>query len=484
MTRGQGRVRRRVAALMTGALMLGGLAAVGVAGVAQAAPTYPEFIQVDQNPSQLVFDSATEHLTLVQEMDDPEEWNLVSAVAMICMPSGAVQCDRPSQFAARTDWLRWTGERQLGQQRFLTFEGNIPNPVRHFSYYFELTYRPSPTSGLQTVSNYYVYTYEGVNYYSFNDVYAYGDTRLTISGPERIPTGSALNLTGTMECYGRVGYKAPDYGWVDVEFRANENEDWTYMGGSSTYNQATGAWTYRNLAVGMTGDWRAVGSGDQCVNGNSRALHVEAGTGEPPEPPAGPVLPGIPGLEVADVTSTTAVLDWAPPTENAAGITGYRFGWESESGLPVPSWSKVYSVRAEDPFVMTNLNPDSDYTMWVEAVTARGTGDRATVQVHTDAAIRPPTDTTVGKPGRVWGVKGVAGNHKARISWHPPRRDGGTAVNRYQVKRFNAGSKFTTRQSVLFRGLRNGKTYRFYVRAHNAAGWGPWSRIVQVRPHR
>lgn len=469
------------------------LAIAGLSGVvtpAQAATTHPEFVSANTTPDYVIFNSDSEHLKIVQKMDDPPDWNIYRAEARICTEKAAQSngCNQPGDFSTAPSWLEYKGATQAAQNRYLTFEGNVPNTYagdvnRHFSYYFVITYKP-PSGPLQEVSGYTTYTYASGTYYYFPGVSMYGASRTTISGPAKIATGSALTLSGKLTCYGRVGFKAPDYGWVYVQFRLKGETDWNHMGGVSSYNRATGAWKYTNLAVGADGAWRAVGSGDRCISVTSTPLFVHAGDGPPPPSPPPPPVPGAPDLSVGETTSTTAALNWSPPS-NTAGITGYRFGWTSSNGLPVPSWNDVYNTTVASPFVMTNLNPDTTYTMYVEAVTNKGPGERATVSVHTTEPVASPTKVLY-LPGAPQFPKARPGKRKVLLTWATPAPLANTArVNAYQV--YRPGFARVVGASVhgyVFKGLKKKRTYTFYVRAHNKDGWGPWTRGVRVRIRR
>jgi hypothetical protein len=97
----------------------------------------------------------------------------------------------------------------------------------------------------------------------------------------------------------------------------------------------------------------------------------------------------------------------------------------------------------------------------------------------------PPKAAT--HPSKPRFISGSARSHAAVISWATPRKNGGARIDRYQVHRFNSDfdkSVRASKHSVRFNGLNPAKTYSFYVRAHNRAGWSDWSRIVRVKPRR
>jgi hypothetical protein len=241
------------------------------------------------------------------------------------------------------------------------------------------------------------------------------------------------------------------------------------------------------LSVGADLDWqvRTYPNTNNCDNAVSATKRVNV-TGTETAPPPTPAGPGIPGLSLAGVTQHTASLRWSAPTENASGIIGYRFGWESESGLPQPSWSQVYPTSIMNPFVMTNLCAGCTYSMWVEAVTSNGSGDRARISVTTTGAGTPPRPPAVQKPTPPRGLVGRGGNRKALLLWSAPLRTYGARVDRYCVHQYGRSSdRCTTGARALWAyGLANRHTYSFRVRAHTVAGWSGWSNLARVRPHR
>jgi hypothetical protein len=80
------------------------------------------------------------------------------------------------------------------------------------------------------------------------------------------------------------------------------------------------------------------------------------------------------------------------------------------------------------------------------------------------------------------------GNGKVKVTWLAPSSTGGAPIDKYVVQRSRTGtSKWTsvgypTGTSYTATGLKNGVRYYFRTRAHNAAGWGPYSNKVSAVP--
>jgi hypothetical protein len=116
--------------------------------------------------------------------------------------------------------------------------------------------------------------------------------------------------------------------------------------------------------------------------------------------------------------------------------------------------------------------------MWVEAITAAGTGERTTLSVTTNAAPAPRPVPIIKVPTAPRSLKTSSSSTSAKLYWAAPASNGGAAINAYQVKRSGNAAVTTTRattRSYTFGKLRPLSRYTAYVRAHNVKGWGPWA---------
>jgi hypothetical protein len=93
-------------------------------------------------------------------------------------------------------------------------------------------------------------------------------------------------------------------------------------------------------------------------------------------------------------------------------------------------------------------------------------------------------------PGTPRNVSAVAGNERATVSWAAPDSDGGSPITNYVVTPY-IGTTAQTPTTVgnvteaVLKGLTNGTTYTFTVRARNAVGDGPESAASNsVTPQR
>lgn len=70
-------------------------------------------------------------------------------------------------------------------------------------------------------------------------------------------------------------------------------------------------------------------------------------------------------------------------------------------------------------------------------------------------------------------VSATAGNGEATVSFKPPKSDGGNPITGYTVASYPKGMRAAGKQSpITVKGLINGKTYTFTVRATNSVGTG------------
>ena len=79
-------------------------------------------------------------------------------------------------------------------------------------------------------------------------------------------------------------------------------------------------------------------------------------------------------------------------------------------------------------------------------------------------------------PGQPTNVTATAGNGEASVSFTPPQSDGGSPITRYTVTAHPGRIKASGKQSpITAKGLTNGRTYTFTIKASNSVGTGPAS---------
>jgi hypothetical protein len=116
-----------------------------------------------------------------------------------------------------------------------------------------------------------------------------------------------------------------------------------------------------------------------------------------------------------------------------------------------------------------------------------GAGTQVAVN-HSPASSRMHLTVAVTKPSKPRAPTAKPGNARVKLAWLAPSSTGGGTINQYAVQRSRTGTSnwksiaHPTRRSFTAVGLHNGVRYYFRMRAHNAAGWGPYSTVVSAVP--
>ena len=192
-------------------------------------------------------------------------------------------------------------------------------------------------------------------------------------------------------------------------------------------------------------------------------------------PSAGPGIPTAPRNLQAVAGSRYVTLTWAAPSsDGGAPITNYRIYSGTSSG----SKRFIAEIGSSPTFVDAGLTNGQTCFYEVAAVNVAGEGPRS----------NEASATPLAPPGQVSGLKAVAGNGDASLSWLAPTDDGGSSIINYKVFRstFSGGETLlTTLGSVLTyldAGLTNGQVYYYKVNAVTAVGDGPKSNEVSATP--
>ena len=174
-------------------------------------------------------------------------------------------------------------------------------------------------------------------------------------------------------------------------------------------------------------------------------------------------------------------ISWTPDPGTAAAIT-------SSTITAVPDGGTAVIVMPVDgdatSALLGPLAPSTTYTITVTNTDAAGTSPASdAIQITTGAATTKP-----GAP-KVVGVQ-WAGTAALLVSYSAPVKPGDSPIDEYQVKATahdadkGAGGphKTTADGSTLSALVAANWNYDWAVkvRAHNAAGWGPWSKSVII----
>ncbi|KAL3205881.1 hypothetical protein MRX96_052919, partial [Rhipicephalus microplus] len=249
-------------------------------------------------------------------------------------------------------------------------------------------------------------------------------------------------------------------------------------------------------------------------------------------------------LQARTLSSSTVVVQWDPPKEPNGQVMGYNVYYTTQPSIPTQSWS-AQTVDNNQLTTISNLTPQTIYTIRVQAFTSRGPGPFSSpVQVKTQQGVpSQPRNLKAGGsvtdghpaeldaspgPGRdgvyyIWlaarsragegaatpplpvrtdqyvpgappqQVRGVALDSRSlRISWEPPPRElHNGAITYYKVKYIRADAapgaapyealKGPAELSHTVTGLDKWTPYRIWVLAGTSVGDGPGSSPVLVR---
>jgi titin len=182
-------------------------------------------------------------------------------------------------------------------------------------------------------------------------------------------------------------------------------------------------------------------------------------------------VPGqVTGLRASDKIGY-ADLTWGPPAEDAnPEIIDYKVEYKEASS---DTWKLLVRSAAPVPGARINgLTGGAIFVYRVSAVNAAGVGPA----------------TVINPPEKVTGVSAVAGDQQVTLSWNASS-NGDNTVSHYRV-RYKLPSESAWRApvvvstdgpsngtTVVIRGLENGKSYDFKVRAWGSTA-GPWSDVV------
>lgn len=257
---------------------------------------------------------------------------------------------------------------------------------------------------------------------------------------------------------------------VEVDFTAAPPGSYsiTVSGGSSDFGQSY-LWDGSNPLASVpfgpfseAGDYLA-GVSDELGNAVTQPTPFTVAA-----PVTRPVPPGSPRASAA---SQQATLRWTyrPGDNGGAALIRYQV----QRGTRAATRRNLSPSTRSHRF--TRLTNGTRYRFYVRA--QNSVGFSRWVSATATPARRPFA------PAR---PRATASSHRARLYWAYGRGgNGGAAITAYQVQRGSSLASRTLRsrsaRSHLFRGLTNGRTYTFYVRARNRVGYGPWARAT-ARP--
>jgi hypothetical protein len=134
--------------------------------------------------------------------------------------------------------------------------------------------------------------------------------------------------------------------------------------------------------------------------------------------------------------------------------------------------------------LLANVAPSTTYSVTVTSTSYTGTGPAAAVSFTTEAATIAP-----GAPQSVSAAwTSIDSPANLSISWGATD-PGNSPIDRFEIRALPVNSGTTSALDAVipapasaytFGNAANSVSWQVTVRAHNAAGWGPWSTAVVV----
>ena len=228
------------------------------------------------------------------------------------------------------------------------------------------------------------------------------------------------------------------------EYELDGSGSWTSTGGTATSTTVTGltngqSYTFRVRAVNRVGAGGA----------SSSQFATPTATLVAPDTPFG--LSATPG-------NRQVMLSWVQPSGGAA-LTHYEYELDFSG-----TW--ISTGGTAPSHTVTGLNNGQSYTFRVRAVNSAGASAASGSQTAT------PTTT---EPEAPESLSFTPGDQQVTLRWRAPTNDGGEPITHYEYEQDGSGTWISTggtATSHTVRGLANGQTYMFRVRAVNALGNG------------
>lgn len=186
--------------------------------------------------------------------------------------------------------------------------------------------------------------------------------------------------------------------------------------------------------------------------------------------------PSAPRSVHAKPGNTIVRITWIPPL--------------SDGGAAIDRYAVQRAAAATGPW-STVASPSSSTFAWKNTGLTNGIRYYYRVRAHNSAGLGTPSTVVSAVPRTVPSAPqspaAVSGDTSASVSWTTPASDGGATINSYRLEYSTDGTTWTnvsagTQTQLTPGGLQNGVEYRFRVRAHNVAGWGPASVEVRTTP--
>jgi titin len=186
-------------------------------------------------------------------------------------------------------------------------------------------------------------------------------------------------------------------------------------------------------------------------------------------------VPTAPLPPTAIPSNATVKLAWQPPTSNGgATVDRYRVDRATSANGP---WTTIAAGAARTS-TATGLANGTSYFFRVAAHNVAGYGPPS-------AVVSASPRTVPSAPLSPWAGRA---NAAVGLVWSAPSSTGGAAIDKYEVQQaLSANGPWasvgtTGDLNYVVTDLINGIRFHYRIRAHNPAGWGPFSSVVNAVP--
>jgi hypothetical protein len=193
-----------------------------------------------------------------------------------------------------------------------------------------------------------------------------------------------------------------------------------------------------------------------------------------------PPVPSAPANLQVSQSGPNLDVSWAGPSTDSSSLLRSTITATPPSGSPFT----VVVPGGGTSGVIDNVQPATTYNVSVYSASYSGAGPASTLSFTTQAATVPP-----GAPPSVAAAwTSIDSPASLQVSWGATD-PGNSPLDSYEVHAVDVNSSTTTpldavisapAGSYTFYEPNNGVSWQVTVRAHNAAGWGPWSAAVVV----
>jgi hypothetical protein len=228
-------------------------------------------------------------------------------------------------------------------------------------------------------------------------------------------------------------------------------------------------------SAGVYGETVTVGTTVAQQNNVSHSFSDNLNIGVPPVPSAPQ------NLQVSQ-TGPDLNVSWTAPATGLSSLLRSTITATPTVGSPVT----LVVPPGVTSGVLPNVAPSTTYSVSVTSTSYTGTGPAAAVSFTTEAPTVPP-----GAPQSVSASWTSADSPASlAVSWGTTD-PGNSPIDNFEIKAVAVNSGTTSPLDAVipapaaaytFYNPDNSVSWRVTVRAHNAAGWGPWSTAVVVPP--